>query len=130
ILMGHDGPGHIAISEGKPLLRGLGVFHGKRGGGIAVEFKVKTGPVTILGLTQTADGRLKMLAAEGESIPGPTLPIGNTNSRLKFTLDPAEFMDRWAEQGPTHHCALGIGHQVSKIKKLARLLNIDLAVIG
>jgi L-arabinose isomerase len=130
ILMGHDGPGHIAISEGKPLLRGLGVFHGKRGYGISVEFKVKTGPVTILGMTQTPDGRLKMLAAEGESIPGATLQIGNTNSRLKFSLDPAEFMNRWAEAGPTHHCALGVGHQLSKIKKLARLLNLELVVVG
>ncbi|MCA9450875.1 MAG: arabinose isomerase, partial [Candidatus Omnitrophica bacterium] len=84
ILMGHDGPGHIAISDEKPVLRGLGLYHGKRGYGISVEFNVKIGPVTILGLSQTADGRLKMLAAEGESIPGPTLQIGNTNSRLKF----------------------------------------------
>lgn len=130
ILMGHDGPGHVAISDTKPLLRGLGLYHGKRGYGISVEFKVKTGPVTILGMTQTADGRLKMLAAEGESIPGPTLQIGNTNSRLKFALDPAEFMNRWAEQGPTHHCALGVGRQLPKIRKLARLLGLELVVIG
>jgi L-arabinose isomerase len=130
IMMGHDGPGHVAISDQKPLLRGLGLFHGKRGYGISVEFKVKTGPVTILCLTQTADGRLKMLAAEGESIPGDTLQIGNTNSRLKFSLDPASFMNAWAEQGPTHHCALGIGRQLPKIKKLARLLDLELVVIG
>ena len=119
ILMGHDGPGHLAISDGKPVLRGLGLYHGKRGYGLSVEFNVKTGPITILGMTQTADGRLKLLAAEGESIPGPRLEIGNTNSRLKFGLDPAEFMNRWSEQGPTHHCALGVGHQLGKIRKLA-----------
>ncbi|MCU0504091.1 MAG: L-fucose/L-arabinose isomerase family protein, partial [Anaerolineae bacterium] len=130
ILMGHDGPGHIAISDGKPVLRGLGVYHGKRGHGVSVEFNVKTGPITILGMTQTAEGRLKMLAAEGESIPGPRLEIGNTNSRLKFGLDPAEFMNRWSEAGPTHHCALGVGHQLGKIRKLARLMGIELAVIS
>jgi len=130
ILMGHDGPGHIKISDGKPVLRGLGLFHGKRGYGISVEFKVKTGPITILGMTQTADGRLKLLAAEGESLPGPTMQIGNTNSRLKFKLDPAEFMNRWAEEGPTHHCALGVGRQLGKIRKLARLLNLELTAIG
>jgi L-arabinose isomerase len=81
-------------------------------------------------MTQTADGRLKMLAAEGESIPGDTLQIGNTNSRLKFKLDPATFMNEWAEQAPTHHVALGVGNQLPKIKKLARLLNVELAVIG
>ena len=130
ILMGHDGPGHIAISDGKPVLRGLGVYHGKRGHGVSVEFNVKTGPITILGMTQTAEGRLKMLAAEGESIPGPRLEIGNTNSRLKFGLDPAEFMNRWSEEGPTHHCALGVGHQLGKIRKLSRLMGIELAVMS
>ncbi|MBZ0297911.1 MAG: L-fucose/L-arabinose isomerase family protein [Anaerolineae bacterium] len=130
ILMGHDGPGHIAISDDKPVLRGLGLFHGKRGYGVSVEFKVKTGPITILGLTQTADGRLKLLAAEGESIPGDTMRIGNTNSRLKFNLDPASFMDAWCVEGPTHHCALGIGHQTGKIRKLARLLDLELKVIN
>jgi L-arabinose isomerase len=97
ILMGHDGPGHVMISSEKPLLRGLGLFHGKRGYGLSVEFNVKTGPVTILGMTQTAEGRLKMLAAEGESILGERLQIGNTNSRLRFGLDPATFMNRWSE---------------------------------
>ena len=130
ILMGHDGPGHVAISDGKPVLRGLGLYHGKRGYGISVEFNVRTGPITILGVTQTVNGRLKLLAAEGESLPGPRLEIGNTNSRLKFGLDPAEFMDRWSAEGPTHHCALGVGHQVGKIQKLARLLGLELAIIA
>jgi L-arabinose isomerase len=130
ILMGHDGPGHVKISQGRPVLRGLGLYHGKRGYGISVEFNVKTGPVTILGMTQTRQGNLKLLAAEGESLLGARLEIGNTNSRLKFGLDPAEFMNRWSEQGPTHHCALGIGQQVGVIKKVARILGLELAVIG
>jgi L-arabinose isomerase len=130
ILMGHDGPGHLAISDQKPVLRGLGLFHGKRGYGLSVEFKVKTGPITILGLTQTAAGRLKLLAAEGEALAGDTLQIGNTNSRLQFGLDPATFMNAWCEEGPTHHVALGVGHQLNHIRKLARLLNLELAVVG
>jgi L-arabinose isomerase len=130
VLMGHDGPGHVAISDRKPVLRGLGLFHGKRGYGLSVEFKVNVGPVTILGMTQTAEGRFKMLAAQGASLPGPVFEIGNTNSRIKFALDPAEFINRWSEQGPTHHCALGVGHQISKIEKLARLLGLELAVVS
>ncbi len=129
ILMGHDGPGHVAISDEKPVLRGLGLYHGKRGFGVSVEFKVKTGPITILGMTQTADGRLKMVAAEGEAVPGQTMQIGNTNSRLKFSLDPATFMNRWCEEGPTHHCALGVGHQLGKLHKLARMMNLELVSI-
>lgn len=129
ILMGHDGPGHIAISDSRPVLHGLRLYHGKRGYGISVEFKVKTGPITILGVTQTADGRLKLLAAEGESLPGDTLQIGNTNSRLKFAQDPATFMNHWCEAGPTHDCALGVGHQLGRIRKLSRLMGLELVVV-
>jgi L-arabinose isomerase len=129
VLMGHDGPGHIAISNARPVLRGLGLYHGKRGAGVSVEFKVKTGPVTLLGLTQTADGALKLVAAEGESLPGPILRIGNTNSRLRFGGGPAEFINRWSMEGPTHHCALGVGHIVARIAKLASLLKIPLAEV-
>ena len=95
VLMGHDGPGHIAIAQEQPTLRALKLYHGKSGAGLSVEFKVRYGPVTIVGCTQTADGRLKLLAAEGESIPGETFRIGNTNSRLRFGLRPAEFLERW-----------------------------------
>ena len=129
ILMGHDGPGHIAISNEKPILRGLEVYHGKRGSGVSVEFKVKTGPITILGLTQTRDGKLKMIAAEGESIPGDVMPFGNTNSRLRFSLGPADFITKWCEEGPTHHVALGVGHIAGRIKKIAKILGLEVKVI-
>ena len=130
MLMGHDGPGHIAISDRKPVLRELELYHGKAGYGVSVEFSVRTGPITISAVTQTGDGRLKMIAAEGESLPGPTLSIGNTNSRLRFSLPPASFMNAWCEQGPTHHCALGTGHQASVLRKVARLLGLEYAEVG
>ncbi len=130
VLMGHDGPGHVAISDRKPVLRNLGLYHGKRGNGVSVEFNVKTGPITIAGVTQDADGRFKMLVAEGESLPGPVLKIGNTNSRLRFQLPPAEFVNRWCEEGPTHHCALGVGHRLAEFRKLSRLTGVPLAAVG
>ena len=129
LLMGHDGPGHLAMSATPPTLRALAVFHGKRGGGLSVEFTVKTGPITVLGLTQTADGRLKMIVAEGECVPGPVLRTGNTNSRLCFAGGPAAFIERWCAEGPTHHVALGLGHQAHILRKLSRALNISLAVV-
>ena len=122
VLMGHDGPGHLGIADGRPVARALGLYHGKAGAGLSIEMKVRLGPVTILGLTQTVDGRLKLLAAEGESIAGPTFRIGNTNSRIRFSGDPAAFFDDWCAEGPTHHVALGIGHQVARIRKVAHLL--------
>jgi len=129
VLMGHDGPGHLAIAEGRPVARALKLYHGKSGAGLSIEMKVRLGPVTILGVSQTADGRLKLLAAEGESIPGPTFRIGNTNSRIRFAAGPREFFDEWCAHGPTHHVALGIGHQVPRLRKVADLLGLELAVV-
>lgn len=125
VLMGHDGPGHIAISEQRPVLRKLKLYHGKRGFGVSVEFKVKLGAVSILGVTQRADGALKFLISEGESISGPTFHIGNTNSRIRFQRDPATFVSRWSEEGPTHHVALGVGHIGALLEKVGYLLEVQ-----
>jgi L-arabinose isomerase len=130
ILMGHDGPFHLGIAEGRPILRGLGLYHGKRGYGVSVEASVRTGPITILGLTQTREGKLKLLTAEGQSVSGERLHIGNTNSRLKFSLEPAPFLDAWCAQGPTHHVALGVGHLRDRIQKVAWLLGLELQAIA
>jgi len=129
-LMGHDGPGHIAIAEGRPVLRNLKLFHGKRGSGLSVEFEVRHGPVTIVGCTQTRNGRLKLIAAEGEAVPGPTMRIGNTNSRLRFGVGPAELLERWSAEGPTHHVALGVGHCLDEVRHVASLLDLPFVEVS
>jgi L-arabinose isomerase len=125
VLMGHDGPGHIAIAEGKTKVRPLKVYHGKVGRGLSVEMSVKHGPVTLLSVIQTVDGKLKLLIAEGESVAGPVLEIGNTNSRYRFSLGARNFMNAWNVHGPAHHCAVGIGHIAGKLKKLGALTGIE-----
>ncbi len=129
LLMGHDGPGHLAIAEGKPKLKPLGVYHGKPGKGLSVEMKVKHGKVTILAVVQKPDGKLKMIVAEGESVPGPILEVGNTMSRYKFPVSIKQFINEWSKQGPSHHCAIGVGHIYSKIEKLGKLLKVEVVKI-
>src|SRR3954449_4345304 len=129
VLMGHDGPMHIAIAEGRPTLRALKLYHGKRGAGLSVEANVRYGPVTIVGCTQTADGCLTLDVAEGEAIPGATFRIGNTNSRLRFALPPGEFLERWCAEGPTHHVALGVGHVAGEVRRVASLLDLEYAEV-
>ena len=125
VLMGHDGPGHIAIAQGKTKVRPLAVYHGKVGRGLSVEMSVKHGPVTLLSVVQTVDGRLKFLVAEGESVAGPILEIGNTNSRYQFSIGARRFVNEWNVHGPAHHCAVGIGHIAHKIEKLGKLLGME-----
>ena len=126
VLMGHDGPGHIAIAQGKTKVRPLQVYHGKVGRGLSVEMAVKHGPVTLLSVVESA-GQLKLLVAHGESVAGPILEIGNTNSRYRFSLGARQFVNSWNSHGPAHHCAVGVGHIGDKLAKLGALLGIEVA---
>jgi L-arabinose isomerase len=125
VLMGHDGPGHIKIAEGKIKVRPLKVYHGKVGRGVSVEMAVKHGPVTLLSVVETAGGRLGLVCAEAESVPGPIMEIGNTNSRYRFPCGAREFVNRWNARGPAHHCAVGVGHISDRLEKLGQLLGLE-----
>lgn len=129
ILVGHDGPHHLAIADGKPVLRSLKKYHGKPGHGASVEFKIKEGPITMLGITQTAGGRFKFVIGEGFSKRGPIPPTGNTNTRGFFEPTTKEFIKKWVMEGPTHHYALGVGHHAKTIAKIADILGIEWVIV-
>lgn len=130
VLVGHDGPHNISIAEGKPALRSLKKYHGKPGKGAGVEFKIKEGPITMLSINSTYDGKFKFVIAEGDSVKGPIPPTGNTNTRGFFKPNIKTFLTRWISEGPTHHFALGIGHHAATIEKVANYLNIESIIIN
>ena len=124
VLLGHDGPGHSKIAEGNVKLVPLPLYHGKPGKGLSIQMSIKHGPVTLLSVVQEADGKIKLLVAEGESVPGPILNIGNTNSCYRFPIGAKRFLKEWSEQGPAHHMAIGVGHVAKKIEKIAKILDV------
>jgi L-arabinose isomerase len=130
VLVGHDGPHNIAIAEGRPVLRSLKKYHGKPGFGAGVEFKIQEGPITMLSISSTFEGKFKFVIAEGESVKGPIPPTGNTNTRGYFKPDVRTFLDRWIKAGPTHHFALGVGHHAATIQKIANYLHIESIIIS
>ena len=129
ILVGHDGPHHLAIAEGKPVLRSLTTYHGKPGAGASVEFKIREGPITMFGITSTYDGQFKFILAEGTSVHGPIPATGNTNTRGYFEPDAVTFLKRWLAEGPTHHFALGVGHYAETICRIGDQLGIESVIV-
>jgi L-arabinose isomerase len=125
VLLGHDGPAHAAIAQGKVELVPLQVFHGKPGKGLSIQMTVRHGPATVLSVLQDRDGKVRLLVAEGQTEPGPILEIGNTNSRYRFPIGAKNYINAWSKAGPSHHCAVGLGHAAAKIEKLAAILGID-----
>ncbi len=122
ILMGHDGPFHLAIAADKPILRGMGLYHGKWGTGVSVEATVRKGPVTLLNMTQHGDGRLHTILNQGESIQAPILRVGNTMTQVRFREGPTQVMNRWFALAPTHHCAMSAGHNAKALQKVAQVM--------
>lgn len=125
VLIGHDGPHNINISNGKPILRKLEKYHGKVGSGVSVEFSLKNGPITLLSISLDEDGRFQFIVAQGESVVGEIPSTGNTNTRCKFDMSVRDFVKEWSVSGPTHHLALGVGYHADIIEKVANILGVN-----
>jgi L-arabinose isomerase len=124
VIVGHDGPHDIRISDKKPTIRGLSLMHGKKGYGVSVEFSIKHGPMTMVGIGSDEHGQFHFIVAEGESQPGWVPPVGNTLTRGYFGPDVAAFLEDWCKAGTCHHQSLAIGHCGNMVEKFGKLIGM------
>lgn len=129
VLVGHDGPHHLNIADRRPVLRSLKKYHGKPGTGAGVEFNIRTGPITMLSIGINGSGKFRFIIAEGESVPGPIPPTGNTNTHGRFAPDVRTFLRRWCMAGPTHHFALGVGRHARSLVRIADSFGVESVVV-
>ena len=128
--MGHDGPAHLAISARRPLLRGLGVYHGKRGWGVSVEFDVKHGPVTTFGIGQDRDGTLRVRRLRGRGRPRPA--AADRQHHLAGRLRPRPRRVGRRLERDRHRPPLGPRHRPPRRRTaaVADLLDIELVMVN
>ncbi len=132
IILSHDGHGNPAMAADpkqvriKPSI----YYEGVNGRGAGFEFAYKPGDVTILSLIPLGDGYWRLIVGEGESLPLIPRPVAAPQMLFRYKNGTiTEFCDRWLLAGSPHHMALAYGHHADQIKKLGRLLGVEVISI-
>jgi L-arabinose isomerase len=129
VYVGHDGPHDMRITEGRPVVRGLDLFHGKRGRGVSVEFGIRKGPITLVSVASDAEGRFGFVVSEGQSMPGRLPKIANTVTRARMGDDVAAWIRAWSMSGVPHHMSLCVGHIAPLVRKLGAAMRLPVTEI-
>jgi L-arabinose isomerase len=97
---------------------------------VLLRFTLKPGTVTIASLTIKADGKLKLIAAEGEILDFPPIN-GLMTPHFKFQPKKplSAFLTEISLEGSSHHFALSYGSCVSLLEKLADLTGVEFAKV-
>jgi L-arabinose isomerase len=70
-----------------------------------------------------------LIAAEGVSVEGPVLKLGDTNLRVKFPIPMKDFVNKWSAEGPTHHGVLANGWHTNTLEIVAKVLGLELRIV-
>ena len=117
VLVGHDGPHHINIAGGKPVIRSFKKYHGKPGSGASVEFRIREGPITMLSIGDNGKGSYKFVIAEGVRSSADSADREHKHAR-HLPAGREDVPEKWVAEAPTHHFALGIGHHGESLEKI------------
>ena len=129
VLMGHDGPGHVAIAQSsRRCARCCSTTARRRRAERRVQGPLRAGHDRRL----HADRRRAPEAARrrGRVDPGRDVPDRQHEQPAAVRAAPAEFLERWCAQGPTHHVALGVGHVAGDVRRVASILGLEYAEVG
>jgi L-arabinose isomerase len=93
---------------------------------LLLAFSLEPGDATLVNLTTVANGRLRLLVAEGRVADFPYIPA---MERPHYKFTPAEelskFLTEYSLLGGSHHLALSYGRWSNEVKKIGELLGIE-----
>jgi L-fucose isomerase-like protein len=96
--------------------------HYTRKTGIAIEFSLRAGPVTVSRLDSVGDD-FRMLIASGEAT-GDDIPLNGTAADVVFKENVIDLLDVIVNQGFPHHFAMSYGDITEQLRDLCILLGI------
>jgi L-fucose isomerase-like protein len=94
--------------------------------GVAVEFPLKSGPVTVIRIGETRNGDgYRLLSISGEGIDTEQMLHG-TPLTVKFNSPAKELVEKLVDSGFEHHYVLCHGDIRKELRQFAKLLNLEL----
>jgi L-fucose isomerase-like protein len=108
-----------------PELRKHSIIDGGDKKGIAVEFPLKSGPVTIIRIGETRNGNgYRLLSIRGEAVETEQLLHGNPLT-VRFKRPAAELVEKLVDSGFEHHYVLCHGDIAKELRQFAKLLDLE-----
>ncbi len=126
-LFWHCGAAPTSLCRGDctPVLRKHSIIDGGDRKGLAVDFPLKPGPVTVLRIGETRDGTgFRMLLIRGEALATDQLLHG-TPLTVRFQRPARELAETLVASGFEHHYVLCHGDIAPELRELADLLELE-----
>jgi L-arabinose isomerase len=95
---------------------------------LLLAFSLEPGEATLVSLTTLTDGKLKLVATEGEVVDFPYIAdLGRPHYKFRPDCDLSDFLTRFSHEGGSHHQAMAYGRWAAVLERIASLSHLECA---